>query len=75
MTTPAVIETAVDRLSGPEQQALLLRLTSKLQPPAPAAGLPDRDAWMRRLGDLRASLGRPDPQWTAERIIDDLRSE
>jgi hypothetical protein len=44
----------------------------------PAAAPPqrsDREAWLQRLEELRASVGTGKPGITTEAILDDLRSE
>jgi len=69
MSTLDQIEAAVEELPLSQQQKLLAHLQSKLASTAPGSG--DREAWLRRLDELRS---RTKPAGASvQHVLDEVR--
>jgi hypothetical protein len=76
MSTLAEIESALDRLTVAEQEELMRHLAQRLRHQPGVTQPASREAWMRRLEELRASIGSArSPTLQTEQILERLREE
>jgi hypothetical protein len=69
------IETAVDRLTVPEQKTLLRRLEENLRHREISTASTSREGWIRRLESIRAKVGSSAPASSSELILTELRED
>ena len=69
------IETAFRQLSIAEQEELLLHLEHTLRRRRDTGVPESREEWMRRLHELRASIGSGTSKLSSEQILEELRED